>query len=306
LATEPEPSLGRARAVITYAVYRASAAVLRVLPGPLSRCVAAAVGLLAWAAGPSRRRIVAENLAPVLGVRPDDRRLAPIVRRAYADYGVYWSDAAHLTTAEVHRHPERFELIGIEIWNDFVAEDSGGILVLPHLGCWEAGAAWTSARGYPLTTVAEVLEPPELYAWFARMRRRVDLTVLPVGPETVPHLLATLAQGTVIALLADRDITGDGVPVEFFGQKTRIPGGPALLALRSGATILPCAIYVRAGGSYGLELCPPVDTRRRGRLREDVERVSQEIVNAFEGLIRKAPEQWHVFQPLWDADRADR
>ncbi len=264
------------------------------------------VGVVAWAAGPQRRRIVAENLAPVLGVHPHDRRLAPLVRRAYADYGVYWSDAARLTTAEVRRHPERFQLTGTDIWNDFVGKESGGIIVLPHLGCWEAGAAWTSAMGYPLTTVAEVLEPPELFAWFARMRQRVDLTVLPVGTETVPHLLASLAAGTVIALLADRDVTGDGVDVEFFGQKTRIPGGPALLALRSGAPLVPCAIYVRAGGSYDLRLRPPIDTARRGRLREDVERVSQDIVNAFEDLIRKAPEQWHVFQPLWNAEDADR
>jgi phosphatidylinositol dimannoside acyltransferase len=306
LATTPAASLGRARGLITYGVYRASAYVLRTLPGSVSRLLAATIGLFAWAAGPSRRRIVAENLAPVLGVHSDDRRLSAIVRRAYADYGVYWSDAAHVSTGDVHRHPERFELIGTEIWDGFVARRSGAIIVLPHLGCWEAGAAWTAAMGYPLTTVAEVLEPPELYAWFARMRRRVDLTVLPVGTETVSQLLATLSQGTVVALLADRDVTGDGVPVEFFGQKTRIPGGPALLALRSGVPLLPCAIYVCSGGRYRLDLRGPIDATRVGRLRHDVERVSQEIANAFEDLIRKAPEQWHVFQPLWGADRTDR
>lgn len=292
--------------MITYGVYRASAAVLRLLPGPASRLLAASIGIIAWSAGRSRRRIVAENLAPVLGVHPDDRRLTPIVRRAYSDYGVYWSDAANLKTTDVHRHPERFELVGKQIWDDFVAKKAGGIIVLPHIGCWEAGAAWTSAMGYPLTTVAEVLEPPELFAWFAQMRRRVDLTVLPVGTATVPQLLATLAEGTVVALLADRDVTGDGVPVEFFGQKTRIPGGPALLALRSGAPLLPCAIYFRSGGRYRLELRPPIDTTRQERLRADVERVTQEVANAFEGLIRRAPEQWHVFQPLWIAEPAGR
>ncbi len=306
LPTKLATPLGRARAVITYGVYRVSAAALRLLPGRASRLLAASIGVIVWGAGRSRRRIVAENLAPVLGVHPDDRRLVPIVRRAYAGYGVYWSDAANLKTAEVHRHPERFELVGVQIWDDFVAKKAGGIIVLPHLGCWEAGAAWTSARGYPLTTVAEVLEPPELFAWFAQMRRRVDLTVLPVGTETVPHLLATLAEGTMIALLADRDVTGDGVPVEFFGQKTRIPGGPALLALRSGAPLLPCAIYVRSGGRYRLELRPPIETTRQARLREDVERVTQEVANAFEDLIRAAPEQWHVFQPLWDTEPGGR
>jgi phosphatidylinositol dimannoside acyltransferase len=306
LTAEPVTSLGRARAAITYGVYRASASVLRNLPGPLSRALAAATGLIAWAAGPSRRRIVAENLAPVLGVRADDVRLAAVVRRAYADYGVYWSDAARLTTGDVHRHPKRFVFSGMKVWDDFVKQQTGGILVLPHLGCWEAGAAWTSAMGYPLTSVAEVLEPPELFEWFARMRQRVDITVLPVGTETVTQLLATLAQGTVIALLADRDVTGDGVVVEFFGHKTRIPGGPALLALRSGVPLMPAAIYVHSRGCFDIELLAPLDTTRRGRLREDVERVSQDIAWAFERFIRKAPEQWHVFQPLWDTERAAR
>lgn len=279
---------------------------LRTLPGSFSRVIATTVAVIAWAVGRSRRRVVADNLAPVLGTNAEDRRLVRVVRRAYTNYGVYWSDAAHLKTSDVQRHPDRFQFTGREVWDDFVAQGTGGILVLPHLGCWEAGAAWTSAMGYPLTTVAEVLEPPELFAWFARMRRRVDLTVLPVGTETVPQLLATLAKGTVIALLADRDVTGDGVDVEFFGQKTRIPGGPALLALRSGVPVIPCAIFVRPRGRYGLELLAPIDTTRRGRLREDVERVSQAIATAFEQLIREAPEQWHVFQPLWGADRATR
>lgn len=297
---------GRARALATYAVYRSSAAVLRAIPGPLSRLVAQAFAALAWAAGPARRRIVAENLAPVLGVPPEDVQRSPVVRRAYTNYGVYWSDAAHLKTSDVRRHPERFELRGRDIWDEFVVGRTGGIIVLPHVGCWEAGAAWTAANGYPLTTVAEVLEPPELFSWFAEMRRRVDLTVLPVGSKTVPHLLASLAAGTLVALLADRDITGDGVEVEFFGQKTRIPGGPALLALRSGVPLVPCAIFVRPGGRYQVELLAPLDTERRGRLRDDLERVCQEVAYAFEGLIRKAPEQWHVFQPHWDSDSAPR
>jgi len=173
------------------------------------------------------------------------------------------------------------------------------ILVLPHVGCWEAGAAWTASVGYPLTTVAEVLEPPELFAWFVEMRRRVEITVLPVSASAAGALLGELARGGVVALLADRDVVGDGVPVEFFGERARIPGGPALLALRSGAPILPCAIYDDHAGRYTAEVREALPTERSGRFRDDVAAVSQEIANAFEDLIRAAPDQWHVFQPLW-------
>jgi phosphatidylinositol dimannoside acyltransferase len=300
LAQEADEPIGSARARITYFAYRGSAAVLRVLPGPFSRAVGAGSGLVAWAVGRSRRRIVAENLSPVLGVAADDPRMRRVVRRAYSSYGVYWSDAARLTTADALRHPKRFHVEGGEKLWKAVGDGKGLILVLPHVGCWEAGAAWTSANGYPLTTVAEVLEPKELYDWFVERRKAYDLTVLPLAAATVSRLLAELAVGNVIALLADRDVGADGLQVKFFGRTTTVPGGPSLLALRSGAPVIPCAIYVERYGHYTLCIEDPVDIARSGRVRDDVARVSQEIADAFERLISRRPEQWHVFQPFWN------
>ena len=291
--------LSRTRATVTYFVYRASAALLRALPAPVSRTVARLAALGAWAARPSRRMVVAANLAPVLGRAPADREVRRAVRRSFLNYGVYWSDAGRVRASDPPRHPERFVIHGEETFLKAAAVGKGMILVLPHVGCWEAGAAWTASVGYPLTTVAEVLEPPELFAWFVEKRKQLELTVLPVAATTVSRLLAELSKGGVIALLADRDVVGDGVPVEFFGQRAKIPGGPALLALRSGAPIHPCAIYDDRGGRYTAEVLAPLETKRSGSLRADVAAVSQEIATAFEDLIRRAPEQWHVFQPLW-------
>lgn len=195
-------------------------------------------------------------------------------------------------------------LFGEATFHKFAGEGVGLVLVLPHIGCWEAGAAWAASVGKPLTTVAEVLEPPELFEWFVHMRERVDLTVLPVAATTISRLLGELSQGKVIALLSDRDVVGDGVPVTFFGKPTRLPGGPALLAIRSGAPLVPCAVYSQPSGHFLLHLASPLDTTRTGNLRADVARVTQSIAQAFEPLIRQAPDQWHVFQPMWsDAGR---
>jgi phosphatidylinositol dimannoside acyltransferase len=117
--------------------------------------------------------------------------------------------------------------------------------------------------------------------------------------------LALLERGGVLALVADRDVTGEGIDARFFGEPTRVPGGPALLALRSGATLLPCAVYQRPGGVSEGAIRPPLDTQRQGRLRADVERVTESLVHEFESLIAAAPEQWHVFQPNWPSEAAN-
>jgi KDO2-lipid IV(A) lauroyltransferase len=184
-----------------------------------------------------------------------------------------------------------------------MARGSGVVVVLPHVGSWEYGGRWLAQQGYPMTTVGELLEPPELFEWFTSQREALGLTVLPPGPGTTVRLLDTLREGRVVGLLADRDLAGNGVEVEFFGERTTLPAGPALLALRSGAPLMPCAIYQRRHGLYHAVLQPPLDSTRSGRMRQDVHRLTQDMAHALEELIRLAPEQWHLFQPNWPSDR---
>ncbi len=174
------------------------------------------------------------------------------------------------------------------------------MLALPHLGCWEVGGRWIAREGFPLTTVVEPVNPPELFEWFVAAREAIGIRVLRLGPGAAAELLATLRRGGPVALLADRDLTGDGVEVQFFGERTTLPAGPAVLALRTGAPLLPCAVFhLRGGGHRGLIL-PAIDTHREGRLGADVARVIQLLAADLERLIRRAPSQWHVFQPRWE------
>ena len=106
-----------------------------------------------------------------------------------------------------------------------------------------------------------------------------------------------------MCLLSDRDLTGDGVEVEFFGERTTLPAGPATLALRTGAALLPVAVYFTEGRGHKGMVRPPLDITREGRLREDIARITQALAYEFEDLIRVAPEQWHLLQPNWPSDR---
>ncbi len=121
-------------------------------------------------------------------------------------------------------------------------------------------------------------------------------------------VLRALRDNRVVCLLCDRDIEGDGVEVEFFGERTTLPGGPATLALRTGATLLPVAVYFRPGRDHLGVVRPPVPVEREGRLRDDIARITQVLARELEALIRAAPEQWHLLQPNWPSDprRADR
>ena len=107
-----------------------------------------------------------------------------------------------------------------------------------------------------------------------------------------------------MCLLCDRDLVGDGIEVEFFGERTTLPAGPATLALRTGAPLLPAAVYFGPQGGHHAKVMPPVAAQREGRLRDDVERVTQDLAHRFEELIRAAPEQWHLLQPNWPSDHA--
>ena len=106
-----------------------------------------------------------------------------------------------------------------------------------------------------------------------------------------------------MCLLCDRDISGDGIAVEFFGERTTLPGGPALTALRSGAPLIPVGCYFLPQGRQRLVIGPPLPTEREGNIRDDVTRVTQALAHRFEELIRAAPEHWHLMQPNWPSDR---
>jgi lauroyl/myristoyl acyltransferase len=150
--------------------------------------------------------------------------------------------------------------------------------------------------------VAEQLEPPELFEWFTSLRRSLGMDVVPLGPNAGTEVLRALRERHVVCLLSDRFLEGSAVDVEFFGEHTSLPAGPAALALRTGAPLLPTAVYFRGHGHHAV-VRPPIDATRSGGLRADVARVTQDLAYELEGLIRVAPEQWHLLQPNWPSDR---
>lgn len=253
--------------------------------------------------GAQQRLIVERNMRRALGTDASDREVARAVDRVFEWYGRYWFDSFRLPYLDPATIDRGFTHEGIEQLAEAIERGRPPIVAMPHLGGWEWAAAWiTQVMGAPVTAVAERLEPPEVFDWFLDLRRSMGLHVVPLGPHAAAELSSALSAGHILALLCDRDLSGDGIEVEFFGEPVRLPGGPALLALRSGSPLLTGAVYFQDDGRCHGVVGAPLDTERRGRLREDVTRVTQDLAHELEALIRRAPEQWHLLQPSWPSD----
>ncbi|MBW3615602.1 MAG: phosphatidylinositol mannoside acyltransferase [Actinobacteria bacterium] len=296
---QPAPNPVARRAV--YLGYRGASAVFNALPSPLASGLAQALSVPMAVALRGRRRMIIRHLQRAYGGGLSGPTLEGKVQQAFRSYARYWMESFRLASADRDSLDAGMSWEGVGHVEDALGAGKGVIMALPHLGGWDFGGAWFASVGYPATVVVEALDPPELFEWFTGLRRASGLTVVPHGPEAGGAILRALRRNELVGLLCDRDISRTGVEVDFFGERTTLPAGPATLALRTGAALLPTAVYFEGRRHRGV-VRPPIATDRRGRLRDDVARVSQDLADELEALIRRAPEQWHLLQPNWPSD----
>jgi KDO2-lipid IV(A) lauroyltransferase len=175
----------------------------------------------------------------------------------------------------------------------------GAIMVGIHLSSVALAGQVIAARGYRVTAAAEPVEPIELRDLLTRLRSGGGVRVLPAGPSLIRELISVLRRNEVAALVMDRDITGSGVPVSFFGVESRLPAGPALLALRTGAPILPAIAFRTTDGRFQGIIEPPVAVVKGSSPTESIRLTTERIAARFEKHIRANPGQWTIFQSLW-------
>jgi phosphatidylinositol dimannoside acyltransferase len=159
-----------------------------------------------------------------------------------------------------------------------------------------------AAMGWPLTTVAERLKPESVYERFLAFRQGLGMEIIPLtgGQPPLDVLADRLGKGHVVPLLADRDLTARGVEVRFFGGRTKMPAGPALLALRTGAPLYVASMWYEPAGPRGLLEGPlPVPGPERGPLIQRVRAVTQEMADNLAAGIARHPEDWHMLQRMW-------
>ncbi|MXW43066.1 MAG: phosphatidylinositol mannoside acyltransferase [Acidimicrobiia bacterium] len=289
-------------------VYRSGAVLARLLPRVVGTSLTQALGASAYRMLSERRYLTERRIQRVCGGGLGDKELAGLVRASFQSYARYWYDGARICGLSDSDIQVGFRHEGFEHIAEACASGVAPILVLPHLGGWEWAGAWMArVAGYPVMSVVEPPANERLFEWMVVQRQRIGIDIVPLSSDAAAVLIKALRSGQVVCLLSDRQVGSGGVEVEFFGETTMLPAGPAIIALRTGAALLPTAVYQEAINSKhsmhrGVVMAPIV-AERRGRLREDVGRVTQDLARCLEQLIRAAPEQWHLMQPNWPSDR---
>lgn len=250
-----------------------------------------------------KRKIVARNMQRV---QPNlrGRSLRRVVRKSYQSYARYYVETFRLPGLQKKSIDAKISVEGFSHIENALEKGNGVILALPHLGGWEWSGRWLIHQGHKLHAVVEKLESQALFDMFVELRRSYGVDVIPLDERAGVMVQEALAKNEIVALLCDRDLLGNGIEVDFFGEQTTVPAGPAFFALRTGATILPLGTYFGRGlDQHETIVRPAIEIQRTGSLRQDMKNISQSLVNELEILIRRAPEQWHIFQPNWPSDK---
>jgi lauroyl/myristoyl acyltransferase len=285
---------------VAYGAFAGMERLAMALPESIGRRLFDAGGLAAFHLVPGARRVVEANLSRVLGRDPESPLVRATAREAFRSYARYWFDTFHARVLPAEEIVRRLTCEGEEHLARAVEEGRGGVLALPHLGNWDVAAKWVHGRGWNITAVAETLRPERLFRLFFRHREELGMGVVPLADEQKvgQELIRLLGENHFIALVADRDLKGRGVDVEMFGERRKLPAGPALLALASGSPLFACGVY-DIGEDWLIHI-DPVPVERTGDMRADVTAVTRELAARFERSIAAAPIQWHMFQPAWD------
>jgi KDO2-lipid IV(A) lauroyltransferase len=301
---------GRLGARAADAGFAAGWSLVRHLPEPVAAAAFRRAADLTWRRRGDGVRQLEANYRRVLGGAATDERLRALGREGMRSYLRYFMEAFRLPTWSERRVVDAMPIDHIERLENGFARGRGVVLALPHMGNWDLAGAAITLRGHPLTTVAERLRPESLYERFLAYRKGLGMEVLPLTGGTTSAfgvMARRLRENRLVCLLSDRDLTASGVPVTFFGETTRMPAGPAALALQTGAALVPVTLAYE-GDRMRATLHPEIERPAEGDRRARTVAMTQAVADAFAAGIAKAPHDWHMLQPLWlsDLDAARR
>ncbi|NJQ05558.1 phosphatidylinositol mannoside acyltransferase [Streptomyces lonarensis] len=275
------------------------------LPEPAAAALGRATADAAWR---RRGRGVRQLEANLARVRPGSTadELRELSRAGMRSYLRYWVESFRLPVWSEDRVRTGVHVHEMSRVTDTVAQGRGVVLALPHMGNWDLAGAWLAgAADLPFTTVAERLRPETLYDRFVAYREGLGMEVLPhTGGSAFGTLARRLRAGGVVALVADRDLSASGVEVDFFGEPTRMPAGPALLAQQTGAALFPVTLWYDTTPVLQVRVHDPVEVPDEGTRAQRGAAMTQRLADEFAAGIARHPEDWHMLQRLWLSDLA--
>lgn len=260
---------------------------------------------IAWRRQGRGVQVLEGNLLRVLGQDATGKELRALSREAMRSYARYWLEVFLLPVIPKDiLVNETYEVGHVDELLANLAAGRGVVIPLPHMGNWDAAAAWVIGRGAgSITTVMERLEPESVYERFLAFRQGIGMEVLPASGGARPFgvLAQRLRSGKLVVLPSDRDVAGGGVEVDFFGERALMMGGSAALALQTGAALMPATMWFE-GDRWGVEIFPEIPVPAQGDRWQKAAAMTQEVARAFERGISEHPSDWHMLQRVFVSD----
>lgn len=276
--------------------YLAGARVVKAVPDPALDVLLRAGGTAWFHLSRGQHEAALENYAAVLGLPRDHPDVQRTATRAFHNYGRMLADFARLPALVRTEVNELMTYGGTHHIDAALERGRGAILALPHMGSWDVAGTAAGVLGYDIYAVAETF-PGSLNDAVVEGRERLGLKIIPLGRAAVPKLIEVLGQNKVAALLTDI-AHGRGVEVEMFGRRVELAAGPASLALRTGAALLPVAVWATGTSRYHGHVEPELVPEVTGRRKHDIQVLTQRLARVFERLIRAHPDNWYAFKPI--------
>lgn len=282
--------------------YRGGWGAVRHLPEAAAYTAFDRIADLAWRRRTRGVQRLRTNLARVVGPHADLDAVAHAGMRSYLRY---WCEVFRLPDWDRSRVVGRLRAVDEHNMRDPLAAGVGLVGALPHMGNWDHAGAWATMTGAKVTTVAERLKPEAVYEDFLAFREGLGMEILPLsgGDQDVFSVLADRVRANhFVPLVADRDLSARGVPVTFFGERATMPAGPAALALRTGAPLVPLTVYYEGTPPHHdtvLRFHDPVEVSTGP---DPIRSMTQKVASTFETGIAAHPQDWHMLQRLFSAD----
>ena len=283
----------------TWRAFKAVQAIVERLPRSWAYALAVAASRGAWWFSPKARPRLEYNLQ-VACPELTPAELKQLSRLNFRNHAKAYADLMLLPRARVSEMKSLLHVSGWEYLEQARQFGKGVLVVSCHMGSYELAAAIWSATIAPVSFFAEEMEPRALFEWYRETRARLGISVLPLGVSGLRKVTQALRDNEMVITAIDRDITGTGRMMPFFGRPAPIPTGPAALALRMGTPLLPVCVHRLPDDSYQAQAAPLVIAESTGDAKADELRVTQELLRPIEEFIRRHPEHWHIPHRIWE------
>ena len=226
------------------------------------------------------------------------QKLEELTKLGMRSYLRYWFDTFRLSKWSKNRIISTTQVIRENLLRDPILSKQGCIVALPHAGNWDHAAAYFCSTGITLTAVVEKLKPEAIFKKFLAYRQSIGIEAISHKEKTIPILTERLQAGKLIALVADRDMSRNGIEVNFFGKTSKMPSGPAILAIKTGAPLITAYVRYTPGGIEIIfdETLKPTNS---GSEEEQIKIITQSMADNFAKRIKENPVDWHMLQRIW-------